>query len=120
MSSYEEKILQILKKNRIKLIREKSYKNFYNGRYRYDFYLPEQNILIEVDGEYHFKNIRGEKVLSKQQEHDRRKNNYAIANNIPLYRIPYWDINKLSSFSDITQEKYLVKSMWHNDDLKPL
>ena len=51
------------------------------------------------------------------KERDRRKNSYALANNIPLYRIQYWDINnkKINSFSDITKDKNRVKSKFHND-----
>ena len=51
----------------------------------------------------------------KGQEHDRRKNSYCLANNSPLYRIPYWEIKNLKNPSDIFIDKFLVKSRWHND-----
>ena len=90
MSSYEELILSILKAEHIKLEREKTFKDLKHGLFRFDFYLPDINngCIIEVDGEYHFKPIRGRRALIKQQEHDRMKNSYCLANNIPLYRIP--------------------------------
>ena len=56
-------------------------------------------------------------IFLKQQENDRRKNSYCLANNISLYRIPYWDLNKIKTFNDILNKKYLVKSKWHNDNL---
>ena len=50
---------------------------------------------IEVDGEQHWKPVYGRQALLKQKEHDRRKNSYALANKIPLYRIPYWEIDNI-------------------------
>ena len=51
--------------------------------------------LLEYDGEYHYKPIEGEEKLRNQQEHDRRKDKYCKDNNIKLYRIPYWEQDKL-------------------------
>jgi hypothetical protein len=41
-----------------------------------------------------------------------------LANNIPLYRIPYWEIRELKTINDIFTENHLVKDRWHNDNLK--
>lgn len=119
MSSYEEKVIKILKAAAVKFQREKTFNDLRGGRYRYDFYIPSMNILIEVDGQFHTHPIRGEQELKAQKERDRRKNSYALAHNIPLYRIPYWalDGRQVVSFSDILQDKYRVKSRWHNDRL---
>ena len=38
--------------------------------------------------------------------------------NIPLYRIPYWEIKNIHKVEDIFVPKFLVKSKWHNDYLK--
>ena len=120
MSSYEEQVISILKKEHIHFQREKSFKDLRKGKYRYDFYLPDQNIILEVDGIYHFLPIRGEQILKKQKEHDRRKNSYALAHNIKLYRIPTWDLDSAGSikFNDLIKSKYLVTSIWHNDRIK--
>lgn len=115
MSSYEDIVVTILKKEKISFVREKSFSDCRGGKYRFDFFLPNLNILLEVDGEYHFKNIRGVSVLKKQQEHDRRKNSYCLAKNIPLYRIPYYDVSTLKSAADLFKSQYLVKNKWHND-----
>ena len=119
MSSYEEKIISILKKSHIKFVREKTFEDLRGGKYRYDFYIPSSNILIEVDGQYHFSQIRGRAVLQKQKEHDRQKNAYALAHKIKLYRIPYWDIDNgtIQTTFDIFRKQYLVNSKWHNDKL---
>jgi len=59
----------------------------------FDFYLPKNNMLIEYDGELHFKKSRrrnGEEKLFKTIEHDKIKNNFCDEKNIKLIRIPYW------------------------------
>lgn len=50
MSSYEDRVVYILRANKIKFEREKSFMDLKKGRYRFDFYLIEKKILIEVDG----------------------------------------------------------------------
>ena len=118
MSSYEDQVIKILKKFKIKFQREKTFSDLKHGLFRFDFYLSDYNIIIEVDGEQHFKPIYGRQSFLKGQEHDRRKNSYCLANNIPLYRIPYWDIKNLKEPTDIFTNKYLVKTRWHNDQVK--
>ena len=115
MSSYEEYIIKILKKYKVSFIREKTYKGLKQGRYRYDFYLPQYNCLIEVDGQFHFHPIQGRAALNKQMGHDKEKNSFALARGIKLYRIPYWEIENIKTFDDIFQQKFLVKSIFHND-----
>ena len=53
--------------------------------------------LLEYDGEFHYFPINGQLALKKQQEHDRRKDEYCKLHNIDLLRIPYWE-------SDIIEE----------------
>lgn len=58
----------------------------------YDFYLPEFNILIEVDGSQHFyyKSKFGSlEEWEKRKRYDNLKNQYCIDEGIPLLRIPY-------------------------------
>lgn len=119
MSKYEEKIITVLKKSHISFVREKTFEDLRGGKYRYDFYIPSSNILIEVDGQYHFSQIRSRAVLQKQKEHDRQKNAYALAHKIKLYRIPYWDIDNgtIQTTFDIFKKQYLVTTKWHNDKL---
>ena len=122
MSKYEEQIVLILKQSKIKFSREKTFSDLKHGLFRFDFYIPNlwgAPAIVEVDGEQHFKPIYGRQAFLKGQEHDRRKNSYCLANNIPLYRIPYWEIKNLNKAEDIFKEKFLVKSRWHNDQLTP-
>lgn len=123
MSKYEDKIIRLLRAANVRFEREKTFSDLRGGKFRYDFYLPEFHILLEVDGEQHFKQIKVfQKTRSdflKQQENDRRKNSYALANNIPLIRIPFWEIDNLKKFEDIFSKKFIVTSRWHNDNLAP-
>ena len=121
MSKYENKVMEIFKAAKLSFYREKTFKDLRRGLFRFDFYLPNVQgapAIVEVDGEQHFKPIYGRQAFLKGQEHDRQKNSYCLAHNIPLYRIPYWEIYNLNSISDIFTEAHLVKDRWHNDNLK--
>jgi very-short-patch-repair endonuclease len=123
-SSLEEKIITILKKEKIKFQREKTYPDLKFGYYRFDFLLPQHNLLIEVDGAQHYKFSKlfhkKRQDFLKAQERDRRKNSYALSHNIPLYRIPYFEIENINTFQDIIQDKFLVKDKWHCDNVARL
>ena len=67
------------------------------SRLRFDFYLYEQNKVIEVDGKQHFEPVafgnldsdQAVEVFKKQKINDKTKNDYCLNNNIPILRIPY-------------------------------
>lgn len=122
MSKYENRVMELFKKAKLSFYREKTFKDLRKGLFRFDFYLPNYNstpVIVEVDGEQHFLPIYGRQAFLKGQEHDRQKNSYCLANNLPLYRIPYWKIPMLKSIDDIFVEEHLVKNRWHNDNLRP-
>lgn len=123
-SSLEEKIITILQKEKIKFQREKTYPDLKFGYYRFDFFLLQYNLLIEVDGAQHYKFSKifhkKRQDFLKAQERDRRKNSYALSHNIPLYRIPYFEIENIHTFQDILQDKFLVKDKWHCDNVARL
>lgn len=100
-SKGERKVESFLKKYKYKYISQYSFDNCKDILpLPFDFYLPEYNILIEVDGEQHyfpvsFGGISTEKAtinFYKQLYHDEIKNKYCKKNNIPLIRIPYYEI----------------------------
>lgn len=121
-SSYELKVINILKENNLIFEREKQFKDLHYGYYRFDFFIPNMNIIIECDGEQHFcyskKFHKKREDFLKSQERDRRKNSYCLANGIKLYRIPFWEFENIKTFSDLIQNKFLVRNKWHNDTLK--
>lgn len=84
-----------LDKLKVKYIRQfeaKDIKRFY------DFYLPETNLIIEVDGGYYHSDPRIVDInnLSPMQKHNKRvdevKNKWALAHGIPIMRIWEEDI----------------------------
>jgi very-short-patch-repair endonuclease len=97
------KIKEILKDNNIDYITEKTFNTCKfpdtNASARFDFYLPKYNLLIEYDGEQHFKEKDTnyfKDSLEKRQAHDLFKNNWCKENNIPLIRFSYLELNKIS------------------------
>lgn len=67
------------------------------GLLSYDFYLPTYNLLIEYQGEFHdgTANQQTEEEFEIQQEHDRRKREYAKSHGIDLLEIWYWDFDNI-------------------------
>ena len=88
--------------NNINFEKEKTFPNCQypvtQGLCRFDFNLPDYNIIIEYDGEQHYvgwgKNYR---ELEDIQERDAYKTQWCQDNNIPLIRIPYTDYTKLTA-----------------------
>ena len=86
-------IYDILRKLKINFQAEKTFRNCKNKKeLPFDIYIPSKNLLIEFDGEQHFKNIDffgGLKSFKSRNENDNIKNKYCLDNNIPILRIPY-------------------------------
>lgn len=112
----EQKIRKILTENNINFVSQQIFKNFKysdtHGVPRFDFYLPEYNIIIEYDGEQHFKPIfsfDSKESFEQRQKHDIEKNQYCFNNNITLIRIPYTHYNDLCLNDLLKNSKYIVK-----------
>lgn len=72
----------------------------------YDFYIPNQSILIEYQGQQHYQPLTyfgGEYQFKVQQKHDKMKADYAKKHNYNLIAVPY----TYDTFSKI--KKYLLK-----------
>jgi len=105
-SKGEKRIYSFLSKGEIFNISQKEYDKLLGLGSRnlsYDFYLPDYNLLIEYQGIQHEKPVdflgKGKKYAQeqfvKQQEHDRRKREYAQQNNIDLLEIWYYDFDNI-------------------------
>lgn len=109
-SKGELKILKILEDNNIKFIREHPIDDEYKA-YKYDFYLPDLNILIEYDGIQHFKSIKhfgGLSKLKEQKARDDTKNKLAILHNYKLIRIPYTRFKNIEDYLFFRLSKYYI------------
>ena len=123
MSKGENKIVDLLNQAHMTFQREKSFSDLKHGLFRYDFYVIDPDgapAIIEFNGEQHYHYVshfyHSPREWRKMQEHDRRKISYALANKIKIYLIPFWEIDKINSASELFQEKYLAKTRWKNDE----
>lgn len=87
----ENKCRDVLDLYNIKYERERTFEGLVGvggGNLKFDFYLPELNIVIEIQGEGHFP---GETILHKGNtiEHDKIKRKWCKNNNITMKEIPY-------------------------------
>jgi hypothetical protein len=101
-SNGENKVKFILDNLKKEFIYQKVFDDLKDIRHlKFDFYLTLLNLLIEYDGEGHYKPIYGKTPEEKQknfedcQRRDKIKNEWAKANNIPLLRIPYLDFHRI-------------------------
>lgn len=121
MSQYEEKIVALLKRDKISFEREKTFKDLRQGRFRFDFYVYVQGgpAVIEANGIQHYTQVKKfqptRRDFNAQRERDRRKISYCLANRIPIYCIPYWEIENLTCAADLFQERFRAKTRWKND-----
>ncbi len=102
-------IMSILTTNNINFIEEYVFPDL--SKSRFDFAVIQNNNvirLIEFDGEQHYKNIEKWGGLELQQQRDQVKNQYALDNNIPLVRIPYWERDNIT-LELLMGDKYLIK-----------
>lgn len=95
-SKYEDNFVLALQMYGICYIPQYTFKGFIknNGHYRYDFYLPDKNVIIEVNGEQHFGNNPDEFSprfnVIEEQENDKIKYEYATdKEHIPVYYFTY-------------------------------
>ena len=96
-----EEMTCFLFNNGINFEYQKTFDNLYgiqNGKLSYDFYIPNHNLLIEYQGKQHEEPIEffgGEEQFKIQQEHDKRKREYAKNNGYKLLEIWYYDYDKI-------------------------
>lgn len=124
-SKGEEKIIKLLSAARIKFKREVSFKGLTGANgvlLRFDFALFNARgqlcVLLELDGRQHFEYTpffhKTKNEFYRQLEWDRRKNKFCLLNQIPLIRIPYWDIDDLTIDKILKTKAYRVKCKDHN------
>ncbi len=111
LSSGESELLRVLnvyKKEYIMQYKFNGCKCIYS--LPFDFYLYNENICIEFDGEQHYKyGCFGHDLLYLMniKYRDNIKTNYCLQNNIKLIRIPYWDFDNIEEI--ICRELKLIK-----------
>jgi hypothetical protein len=108
-SSYgEEAIYKYLKSKNILFEREKTFPDLKGDSkmkmlLRFDFYLPDYNMLIEFDGLQHFMPVKmygGDNGFKLRKHNDELKNSYASQTMRFLLRIPYTKLRKINTILD--------------------
>ena len=105
-SAGEIKISNLLKENNIQYIKEYTFPDLVsenNSRLRFDFAIlndkKQLQYLIEYDGKQHFDQScfdQSDIKFALVQKYDKMKNDYCKINNIPLIRINYTQLTKLT------------------------
>lgn len=111
LSQGAQAIKQFLIDNDYNFYQEYIFSNLPNRRYDFAIFdknNPEQIIrLIEFDGEQHCLDSRSNWHTEDLMRRDKEKNKFALDNNIPLVRIPYYKTS--ISYKDVFGEKFLVE-----------
>lgn len=92
-SKGETKIEYILQKLNINFVTQYKFDNCRN-KLPFDFYLPDFNLCLEYDGEFHFLDM-GFNNLEKTKINDGIKSNFCSSNGIKLIRIPYTEFEHI-------------------------
>lgn len=107
----EQKVIDFLKKNKIKFIREKNFEELINpktgAKLFFDFWIPSKNYVIEYDGKQHYEVSKYKKVgrqkaeLASQQHRDKVKNDFCRRNGIIMLRIPYYEYFRMEDIMKV-------------------
>lgn len=115
-SKGEYLIEEILTFNNISFEKEKTFDTCIfedSGRKaRFDFYLPEYNIIIEFDGYQHFRftgyEWNTEENYLKTVAHDKYKNQWCKDNQLKLIRIPYTHLSTLKLEDLLENSRFML------------
>ena len=107
ISQIEYNVKKYLDEKNINYIQQKRFDDCKNKRaLPFDFYLPQYNLCIEVNGTQHY---REQQIFSETLEHrkmiDNIKKEYCKKNNILFLELPYWDFQDRKT----TKETYKIK-----------
>lgn len=106
MSKGEIRVKRFLESHKITYETQKTFDDcMYEQKLKFDFYLTDWNILIEYDGEQHFKPVDfankgiewATNLYNKNLKKDAIKNKYCKDNDIALIRIPYYEYDNIES-----------------------
>ena len=120
MSKGENKIVDLLNQAKIRFEREKTFSDLKHGKFRFDFLIHahDTDYIVEFNGEQHYEYVgkfyKDKTEWRQAMGRDMRKISYCLAHNIPLYIIPYWEIDNIKCAEDLFQPKYLARDRYKN------
>lgn len=80
----------------------------------FDFYLPNRNILIEVQGVQHRTPTFGIDSFHKTKENDKIKKDYCKDNNIELIELNYESFDFINLDNEISKKTHFLKTDYNN------
>lgn len=100
-SKGETAVAKFLTQHHIQFIQEKSFDNCRAKRVlRFDFFLPDLNLLIEYQGQHHYAPInkyrRAKRTHEMTKAHDKIKRQFVSENNFNFLEIHYKDFKKIN------------------------
>ena len=111
-SSLEVKLEKFLINNGINYISQKNFEDL--EKYRFDFYLPEYNLILEPGGDQHFIEVekwKGKEGLAETKERDKKKYEYCINNGITI--LYYFEFSRKEIYKLLTENGYFGE--WFTD-----
>lgn len=106
-SKGERRVAESLRKLGIEYISEVSISDLIGvggGLLKFDFAILDNRgfikAFIEYDGEFHFESWYDGDGHETTVKHDKMKNDYCVRRKIPLYRIPYFEYERVSEIVD--------------------
>lgn len=101
ISKGERKIMEYLEEHNINFDREHKFDWQSHKMYRYDFFLPNYNLIIEFHGQQHYEEVvLFRDSLKTNQEHDKIKMEEALDNGLNYLIIPYTHYKLVDSILD--------------------
>lgn len=111
ISRGENKIYKYLSDNHVSFIKEHSFEDcMYKRHLKFDFYIPSINLIIEYNGQQHYKPVEifgGKNNYNNSSKRDKIKLDYCKKNNIELLIIPYWDYDNIEKILEPYASKAL-------------
>ena len=113
-SKGELKIAKWLNDNNLIFIEEQTFIWSSNHKFRYDFYLPDNNLIIEYMGAQHYQEVEFfHDTLAQRQEYDRIKQQEALQHDINYLVIPYTEFKNIETilkdwFNDYSERKQRI------------
>lgn len=104
----------LLKQCGIEFEREKTFD--WAGRYRYDFYLPEYNLIIELNGAQHYKEVPLWNSLERTNISDREKIRLAKENSISKYIVIPFEKSDIQYIKDQIYTSELFETIGITDE----
>lgn len=99
----EKRIRLYLESHHIQFVRQYAIK-YNDNKYKSDFFIPSQNLIIEYNGEQHYKPVGkfgGAKAFHKQQQRDKNLREYCKAFGIKLLEISYLQYPIIEQMLDV-------------------